>query len=225
MISFQNIDLNLLPNPIQITFLDENGSRQGERMGFVDSKQNVNIAFLPESINITKQKFIEKFDESLESHIVLFISECEKIINSIFDTLENGKFKGTRIAFLANIYTDQNQLKDSTSIFEKYKGQSDDEDHSQNLIEWNNRRTYRIDVQALGEYINIVKNIGKNEGNLVKEGKVVISDTIQINYDVNTAGNNIYPRIDKTFSQNFLIELPKNIDLSKVRGELYNHGE
>lgn len=225
LVSFQKNDLNLLPNPIQITFLDESGSKKVERMGFVDSKQNLNIALLPESINITKQKFIEQIEEPLESHVDSFILECKKIINAIFDTLENGNFKGTRIALLANIYTDPSKLKEEANIFGKYRGNSDEEKDIKNLVEWSNRRTFRIDVEEIGEFINIVKNVGKNEGNLVRDGEIVSSNTVQINYDINTAGNINLPRIDKIFSQNFLLKSSENIDFSKIRGELYNDGK
>jgi hypothetical protein len=222
LVSFQQNELNLLPNPIQVTFLDGSGSKQIERMGFVDSENNLNVAFLPDSINITTQQFV---DEMAENQFTSFISECEKIINSIFESLEKWDFRGTRIALIANIYTDQNKLKEQTEIFNNYKGNFDEESSLQNLIEWNNRRTYRIQVEKLGEFINIVKNIGKNEGNLIKDGEVVISNTIQINYDINTAGNQTTPRIDKNFSQEFLIESAKSVDFRKIRGELYNVGE
>lgn len=214
---FKKNSIDLLPNPIEIAIFSEKGSSTESRLGFKGEDGPLEVIFLPDSIMITTNLFFESND-LVYSDIESFINHASNILNIALNAETLITFRGSRLSFIADISLASEYSNEAEKKFNIGTG---NDNPKLNLIEWKQNTVHRTYIDLIDEEINILKSVGRQEGQLLRNNEVVDKNSIHIHYDLNTLQQNANPRIDKKFISGFTSSIKQYIDLEKVRGEVY----
>lgn len=167
------------------------------RFSSTDKEWNINIA--THRIDIDRN-FIGGLNTDFDN-IVNFTNTASKIFEIIFKVFPR---KGYRISLNTNSLIKEMEPERLESIYKKLTKPIKFYD-SNNPKEWNIRSVSKnnYDVSGLDESFNIITNVGRVQGQLVKDNNINEFDRISIDFDINTSGISKDTRFEKSHMESF----------------------
>lgn len=185
---------NVLPNIIQEVPIN---GKPIDRLNMRTSDDSWNISFLTNRVNIEwNNKFIK------ELTLGDFLSISRTIIDVIFEKTDS---KFNRIGLVTTCLHDIKDKDLLNSLYYKFNVPNEIFGVT-SPIEWNNRSVFKVveKFEDGNETLNIVNEVKRIQGSIVKSGKSEPFEGIEVMLDLNTHINNKTHRFDKPKTNSFL---------------------